>query len=287
MVGAQDAGRIVRGRERPIGAVDADDLLRLDPVPERQPAIVGQDRRRPAADARGGHRVGMRADARASRCGFQWSASGEVARLIDGPGAPVGSRRIGEIEIAQRAGLRPILAVDPALEDQHVLVLMVEHDVLEAPVEAVLRTVERRRMALGADRAGCHQPAVPDAADPRVLEAIALRVGVRRNGPVIVDRDRWPGRPAQVRPAAARQEVSAMMRQPPPRTKNLRGSAVSHKVSSGQAIERMARPASAQRMQCDMSVAHRIGEALRRRAPSSADCRWASRVRPGLNAPRT
>src|SRR3546814_10984462 len=79
---------------------------------------------------------------------------------------------------------------DPAFENQHVLVLMIKDDVLEAPVEPVFGAVERRRMALGADRAARHQPAAPDTADPRILDAIALEGGVRRHRPVVMHRDR-------------------------------------------------------------------------------------------------
>src|SRR3546814_7524322 len=66
---------------------------------------------------------------------------------------------------------------------------MIEDDVLEAPVEAILRTVKRRRMSLGADRAARHQPAAFDAADPCILDAIALEGGVRRHRPVVMRRD--------------------------------------------------------------------------------------------------
>ena len=39
VVAPQDSGRVVPVEQRPIGPVNADDLLRLDPVPQRQPPI--------------------------------------------------------------------------------------------------------------------------------------------------------------------------------------------------------------------------------------------------------
>ncbi|KPH61269.1 hypothetical protein ADT71_18195 [Novosphingobium sp. ST904] len=81
------------------------------------------------------------------------------------------------------------MTADEALEDQHVLVLVIEHDVLELPVQTVFRTVERGRMPLGTDRAGGHQPVFPHLADPRILDPVALQAALRRDRAVVVDGD--------------------------------------------------------------------------------------------------
>src|SRR5690606_19020381 len=68
VTGGEDLPRLLRVEQRPVGAVDADDLLRLDAVPKRQPAALarhlGQDRRSAAPDPRGRGGPGMRTDAR-------------------------------------------------------------------------------------------------------------------------------------------------------------------------------------------------------------------------------
>src|SRR5690606_32627736 len=163
--------------QRPVRPVDSDDLLRLDPVPQRQPPALarhlGQDRRSAAADPRCGGSPGMRSDGRLDmrhpvpRIG----AGGVVDRR---PCMPWAARRIGEEQRAERPRLRPILAADEAFEDQHVFVLVIEYDAFELPVECVVGAVERGRMPLGADRASGHQPAPVHSADPRILNAVAL-----------------------------------------------------------------------------------------------------------------
>jgi hypothetical protein len=55
------------------------------------------------------------------------------------PRSPLAAGRISEIEIAQRPCLGPVHAIDLALEDQHVFVLVIEHNGLEPPVERVVR----------------------------------------------------------------------------------------------------------------------------------------------------
>ena len=71
VAGSQDFGRIAPVEQRPIGAVDTDDFLGLDPVPERQPAIIGEDRRGAAADPRGCEGVSACGRMPGARCGFQ------------------------------------------------------------------------------------------------------------------------------------------------------------------------------------------------------------------------
>src|SRR5690606_4846158 len=90
------------------------------------------------------------------------------------------ARWIGEELRAERPGLRPVFAPDQPLENQHVLVLVVEHDALELPVEQVVRGIERGRVTLRADRTRGHQPAILDPADAGILDAIAL-VGALRS----------------------------------------------------------------------------------------------------------
>src|SRR5690606_40112104 len=99
------------------------------------------------------------------------------------------ARGIGEEQLPERPRLRPMLAVDQAFEDQHVLVLMIEDDPLERPVERIVRTIERGRMPLRADRAGRHQPATVDATDPRVLDSVALMGPPRRDNLVVMQSD--------------------------------------------------------------------------------------------------
>src|SRR3546814_18310683 len=101
---------------------------------------------------------------------FPTRRSSGVGREVDRrTGAPFASWRIGEVKLAQRPGLRPVMPVYQSLEDHHVLVLMIEDDVLEPPVEAVGGTVKHCGMAFGAARAGGHQPAAVHPADPRIL----------------------------------------------------------------------------------------------------------------------
>jgi hypothetical protein len=59
---------------------------------------------------------------------------GEIDRRA---GAPFAAGGIGEIEVAERPRLRPVSPVDPPLEDQHVLVLVIQHEAVERPVEPV------------------------------------------------------------------------------------------------------------------------------------------------------
>src|SRR3546814_17223509 len=63
MLAVQHAGGIVAVEERPVGAIDADDLLGLDAMPEGKPTLIGEDGRRAAADARRRHRIGVGAEA--------------------------------------------------------------------------------------------------------------------------------------------------------------------------------------------------------------------------------
>src|SRR3546814_12845934 len=44
MLAVQHAGGIVAVEERPVGAIDADDLLGLDAMPEGKPTLIGEDR---------------------------------------------------------------------------------------------------------------------------------------------------------------------------------------------------------------------------------------------------
>src|SRR3546814_5355097 len=81
--------------------------------------------------------------------------------------APFAARRIGEEQIAERPRLGPIMPLDQPFEDQHVLVLMIEHDALQRPIKCIGRGIQHRRVPLGADRTGRHEEAVADAADPR------------------------------------------------------------------------------------------------------------------------
>src|SRR3546814_13379090 len=46
MLAVQHAGGIVAVEERPVGAIDADDLLGLDAMPEGKPTLIGEDGRR-------------------------------------------------------------------------------------------------------------------------------------------------------------------------------------------------------------------------------------------------
>src|SRR3546814_17626892 len=78
------------------------------------------------------------------------------------------------------------MPVYQSLEDHHVLVLMIEDDVLEPPVEAVGGTVKHCGMAFGADRAGGHQPAAVHPADPRILHSIAFQIGGGRDCTVVM-----------------------------------------------------------------------------------------------------
>ena len=80
------------------------------------------------------------------------------------------------------------LAGHLALEEDHVLVLMVEDDAVEGVVQPVLRDVERGAVTFGADRAGRHVPAMLDLADPRVLDAIFLIGSGGLDRAVVVDR---------------------------------------------------------------------------------------------------
>src|SRR3546814_19861502 len=90
------------------------------------------------------------------------------------------------VKLAQRPGLRPVMPVYQSLEDHHVLVLMIEDDVLEPPVGAVGGTVKHCGMAFGADRAGGHQPAAVHPADPRIIHSIAFQIGGGRDVPVVL-----------------------------------------------------------------------------------------------------
>src|SRR3546814_6342004 len=63
MLAVQHAGGIVAVEERPVGAIDADDLLGLDAMPEGKPTLIGEDGQRAAADARRRHRIGVGAEA--------------------------------------------------------------------------------------------------------------------------------------------------------------------------------------------------------------------------------
>ena len=113
-------------------------MVGRDAVPEREPAAVGEYGRGAAAHAGCGRGAGARPDPRvAVRLPVQRiGRGGEVDR---GTGAPLTTRRVSEVEIAERPCLRPVLAIDTAFEDQHILVLVIEDDVLERPVEAVGR----------------------------------------------------------------------------------------------------------------------------------------------------
>jgi hypothetical protein len=127
---AQDGGGVVAVEERPEGAVDADRGAGLDPVIEHQPAVAGEDRRRAAADL---HRPRSSPCARADRA-IERAASGARRRLgeVDRRAACKGAvRRIGEIDVAERAGERHEAPADLALEQEHVLVLVIEDDPLE------------------------------------------------------------------------------------------------------------------------------------------------------------
>src|SRR5690606_23313730 len=138
-----------------------------------QPALVGEDRGRSSAYSRGGDRRGMRANSRLAM-GFPMEGIRGSCEVDRWPAAPFAAGRIGEIKVAQRACLRPVSLADQALEDQHVLVLVIKDDVFEHEIQSVGRTVQRCRMTLRADRAGGHQPAISDLRDARILDAVAL-----------------------------------------------------------------------------------------------------------------
>src|SRR5690606_13742499 len=67
MAGPEHLPRLLRVKQRPVSAIDADDLLALDAVPQAQPAFLsrhfGKDWRRSAANPRARRRSRMRADA--------------------------------------------------------------------------------------------------------------------------------------------------------------------------------------------------------------------------------
>src|SRR3546814_4214280 len=119
---------------------------RFNAGPEAQPPRLRQDRGRGAAQAGRRDRRRVRTDAGlAIRLPVKPVGRGrEVDRRT---GAPFASWRIGEVKLAQRPGLRPVMPVYQSLEDHHVLVLMIEDDVLEPPVEAVGGTVKHCGMA--------------------------------------------------------------------------------------------------------------------------------------------
>ena len=134
-----NAARIVEIEQRPEAAIDADGLARLDAVVDHEPAVLGADRRAAAADLHARCRSLASADAGpieglpVERVG----RGGEVDRGAAGVGAGL---RIGEIDFAERTRERDEPAVDLALEQDHVLVLMIEDDALERVAQAVVET---------------------------------------------------------------------------------------------------------------------------------------------------
>src|SRR5262249_24495504 len=60
-----------------------------------------------------------------------------------GTGVAMAVWRSEEVEFAERPRQRPELAGDLAFEIQHVLVLVIEHQAAQVPIEAVRRSIER------------------------------------------------------------------------------------------------------------------------------------------------
>src|SRR3546814_13324921 len=113
MAGAKHDAGVVPVEERPIGAVDPDDLVRFNAVPEAQPPLLRQDRGRAAAHAGRRDRRRVRTDAGlAIRLPVKPVGRGrEVARRT---GPPFASWRIGEVKLAKRPGLRRVMSSDKA-----------------------------------------------------------------------------------------------------------------------------------------------------------------------------